>query len=133
MVETPELTGVDDAGGAEMMLLGLDFVLRAHQVADFVAGQAAVMSAGYDTIHLPRLTRIDLLTVCLALLVGVPDLGVTVTIPVGLRGGSHETETSQHQHAEAGCNQNGFHDVAPVRLSMHPAISLISADNCTLF
>jgi len=80
MVETLELTGVDDAVGAEMMLHGLDFVLLAHQVADFMAGQAAVMFASFDTIHLPHLARIDLLTVCLALLAGVPDLGVTVTI-----------------------------------------------------
>lgn len=92
MVETPELTGVDDAVGAEMMLHGLDFVLLAHQVADFMAGQAAVMFASFDTIHLPHLARIDLLTVCLALLVGVPDLGVTVTIPVGLRGGRYEAQ-----------------------------------------
>jgi hypothetical protein len=117
-IQTLEFMGVDAAIGTETMLHGPNFTLLMHQVAKFTAIQAAILSAGLDAILLPFLARIDLPAIRLALLVGESSLAMALAIaaPVSLGGSGCESQACQHQDAEAGSDQCGFHGVAPVLL-----------------
>jgi hypothetical protein len=111
MLEAPELMGIDYAICPEMMLHDPDSVLFTHQIAEFVAAQAAVMQAGPDAIPLMFLARIDLLAVQPAL-----AGGVAIAIPVSLCMGCREAQAAQHQQANYCLHRGGFHGVALVRL-----------------